>query len=133
MNRTFAFPKLLAEPTNRQFLLNNWPRVANVTVVGLAELVSCDSEIHLLEGGGLRSWWTTSPAPANDRSRVSSEGVGGALREADGGHRLGEGEGRAQCQDRDVIQLIELVVLRMHSDLGDVPDVHIIVRDVMIP
>ena len=46
---------------------------------------------------------------------------------------LGEGEGRAQGQDGDVIQQIDGVVLRMVRDPGDCPDVGGRVRGVMLP
>ena len=100
-------------------LLNNWPgipRKFNIAEAGLTIVIRCDGKVHFLEGGAHIST-RASPAPANDGGRVPREGVGGALREADGGHGLGEGKGGAQGQYGDVIYGIKRAVTRMSGDL----------------
>ena len=94
------------KPLNRiKFLPKDWPRIGQVAVVGSAVIVACYSEVHLLEDGALVSPRAGSPPP-DDRGCVPSEGVGGIGGgwEADGGNGLGEGEGRAQGQDGEVIR-----------------------------
>ena len=99
-----------------QFSPKDWPGNIAGCIARLAKIVRCDSKIHLLQGGAHIST-RASPAPANDCGRVPREGVGGALREADGGHGLGEGKGGAQGQYGDVIYGIKRAVTRMSGDL----------------
>ena len=130
LNKNFT---VHGELLNGQFLLKDWPWAwrRDVAVVGFAVFVACYSEVHLLEAGAQRPPRAGSPPP-DDRGCVPREGVGGGGWEADWGNGLGEGEGRAQGQDGDVISYIDRVVARMDGDRGDCPDMDIIIFDVVL-